>query len=169
MPIKYQIRNNFNPEVFGTCQANTASNDSRKRAEDIDGGIEPLDQFVIGATRSVEPGNLFIEYAEDGIWRITVLEFVEQRMGTEIILSLLLVSFDGIVEDGLIVRGRGRCSGGLGHVARIEGRWETSSGRRMGSRIGVLMGLIQKHVAGDIVSVHMGTNIPIWVADRRST
>ncbi len=91
---------------------------------------------------------MFIEYAEDGIWGITVLEFVEQRMGTEIFLSLLLVSFDGIVEDGLIVRGRGGCSGGLGHVARIEGRWEASLERRMGTRIGVLMGLIQKHVAG---------------------
>jgi len=53
----------------------------------------------------VEPGNLFVKYAEDGIWRITVLEFVEKWMGTEIVLGLLLVSFDGIVEDGLIVRG----------------------------------------------------------------
>ena len=100
MTIKYQIRNDRNPELFETCQANTASNDSRKRAEDIDGGIQPLGQLVIGATRSVEPGNLFIKYAEDGIWRITVLEFVEQWMGTEIFLGLLLVSFNGIVEDG---------------------------------------------------------------------
>jgi hypothetical protein len=51
----------------------------------------------------VEPGNLFIKYAEDGIGRITVLEFVEQWMGTEIFLAPLLVSFDGIIEDGLIV------------------------------------------------------------------
>ena len=76
-PIKYQIRNDFDPELFGTCQANTASNDSRKRAEDIDGGIQPLGQFVIGTTRLVEPGNLLIKHPEDGIWRITVLEFVE--------------------------------------------------------------------------------------------
>ena len=46
-----------------------------------------------------------MKYAEDSIWRITVLEFVEQGMGTEVFLGLLLVSFDGIVEDGLIVRG----------------------------------------------------------------
>ena len=105
MPIKYQIRNDFIPELFGTCQANTASNDSRKRAEDIDGGIEPFRQFVIGPTRLVETGNLFVKYAEDGIWRMTVLEFVEEWMGTEIFLGLLLVSFDGVVEDGLIVRG----------------------------------------------------------------
>src|SRR5579863_5697003 len=104
MRINYQIRNDFNHELFGTCQADTASNDSRKRAEDIHGGIEPLGHCVIGTTRSVEPGNLAIKYAEDGIWRITVLEFVEQRMGTEIFLGLLLVSFDSIVEDGLIVR-----------------------------------------------------------------
>jgi hypothetical protein len=143
MPIKYQIRNNFKPEDFGTCQADTASDDSGKRAEDIDGGAEPLCQIVVGTTRSVEPGNLFIEYVEDGIWRIAVLEFVEQRMGTEIFLSLLLVSFDGIVEDGLIVRGRCGCSGGIGHVARVEDRWEASSGRRMGTRIAVLMGLIR--------------------------
>jgi len=90
---------------LGTCQANTASNDSRKRAEDIDGGIQPLGQLVIGTTRLVEPGNLFIKCFEDGIWRMTVLEFVEERMGTEIFLCLLLISFDGIVEDGLIVRG----------------------------------------------------------------
>jgi len=55
--------------------------------------------------RLVEPGNLFIKYIEDSIWRITVLEFVEERMGTEIFLCLLLVSFDSTVEDGLIVRG----------------------------------------------------------------
>ena len=116
MPTKYQIRNDFHTEGFGTCQANTASNDSRKRAEDIDGGIEPLRQFIIGTTRLVEPGNLLIKYAEDGIWGSTALEFVEQRMGTEIFLCLLLVSFDGIVEDGLIIRGRG-CNAGLGHVA----------------------------------------------------
>jgi len=53
----------------------------------------------------VEPGNLFVKYAEDGIWRITVLEFVEKRMGREIFLGFLLVSLDGIVEDGLIIRG----------------------------------------------------------------
>ena len=75
--IKYQIRNDINPEVFGTCQANTASNDSRKRAEDIDSGIQPFGQFVIGAMRLVEPRNLLIKQSEDGIWRITVLEFVE--------------------------------------------------------------------------------------------
>jgi hypothetical protein len=130
--IKYQIRNDFNPEVFETCHANTTSNDSRKGAEDIDGGIEPLCQFVIGTRRLVEPGNLFIEYAEDSIWRIAVLESAEQWMGAEIFLSLLLVRFDGIVEDGLIDRGRGGCtgSGSLGHAARIEGRLEASSGRR---------------------------------------
>ena len=104
-PIKYQIRIDFDSEPFGTCQANTASNDSRKRAEDIDDGIQPLGHFVIGATRLVEPGVLFVKYVEDGIWRSTVLEFVEERMGTEISLGLRLVSFDGIVEDGLIVRG----------------------------------------------------------------
>ena len=105
MTVKYQIRNDFYPEFFGTCQANSASNDSRKRAEDIDGGIHPLGQFVIGTTRFVEPGNLFVKYAEDGIWRITVLEFVEEWMGAEIFLGLLLVCFDGVVEDGLIVGG----------------------------------------------------------------
>jgi hypothetical protein len=105
MTTKHQIRNDCNPELLGTCQANTASNDPRKRTEDIDGGVQPFGQFVIGTTRSVEAGNLFIKYAEDGIWRITVLKFVEQRMGTEIFLGFLLVSFDGIVEDGLIVRG----------------------------------------------------------------
>jgi len=118
VPIKYQIRRDSNPEDFGTCQANTASNDSRKRAEDIDGGTEPLGQVVIGTTRLVEPRNLFIKHSEDGIWGITVLEFVEQWMGTEIFLGLLLVSFDGTVEDGLIVGGRGGCGGGLGHVAQ---------------------------------------------------
>ena len=76
-PMKYQTRNDFSPGPFGTCQANAISNDSRKRAEDIDGGIQPPGQLIIGATRSVEPGNLLIKYAEDGIWRITVLEFVE--------------------------------------------------------------------------------------------
>ena len=105
MSIKYQIWNDFIPELFGTCQTNTASNDSRKRAEDIDNGIEPLCQLVIGTTRLVETGNLFVKYAEDGIWRMTVLEFVEEWMGTEIFLGLLLVSFDGVVKDGLIVRG----------------------------------------------------------------
>jgi len=105
MSIKYQIRNDFIPELLGTCQANTASNDSRKRTEDIDSGIEPLCQFVIGPTRLVETGNLFVEYAENGIGRIAVLEFVEEWMGAEIFLGLLLVSFDGVVKDGLIVRG----------------------------------------------------------------
>ena len=105
MPIKYQTRNDLNPELFRTCQAITASIDPGKRAEDIDGGIQPLAQFVVDATRLVEPGNLFIKYAEDGIWRITVLEFVEERMGTEIFLGLLLESFNRIVEDGLRVRG----------------------------------------------------------------
>ena len=105
MSIKYQIRNDFIPEPFGTCQTNTASNDARKRAEDIDGGIQPLRQFVIGTTRLVEPGNLLIECAEDGIWRMTGLEFVEQWMRTEILLCLLLVSSDGVIKDGLIVRG----------------------------------------------------------------
>ena len=36
-------------------------------------------------------------------------------MRAKIFLGLLSVSFDGIVEDGLIVRGRGGCNGGLGH------------------------------------------------------
>ena len=105
MSINHQMRNNLNAELFGTHQANTTSDDSRKRAEDIDGGIEPLCQLCIGIMRLVEPGNLFIKYTQDGTWRMTVLEFVEQRMGAEIFLGLLLVSFDGIVEDGLIVRG----------------------------------------------------------------
>ena len=104
MPIKHQFRYDCMPELFGTCQANTASNDPRKRAKDIDSGIQPLRQFVVRTTRSVEPRNLFIKYTEDGIWRITILEFVEQWMGAEILLGLLLVSLDGIVEDGLIVR-----------------------------------------------------------------
>ena len=77
MPINHQIRDNFNPEFFETHQANTTSDDSRKRAEDIDGGIEPLCQLCIGFTRLVEPGNLLIEYTQDVMWRMTVLEFVE--------------------------------------------------------------------------------------------
>ena len=105
MTTKYQIRNDINPEPFGTHQANTASNDSGKRAENIDGGIQPLGQLVVGTTRLVEPRDLLVKYVEDGIWRTTVLEFVEQRVGTEIFLGLHLVSLDGIVEDGLIVRG----------------------------------------------------------------
>ena len=105
MTIKYQIRNDINPEVFGTCQANTASNDSRKRAEDIDGGIQPLSQCIIGTTRLIETGNLLVKYVEDGIRRTTILEFIEKWMGAEIFLGLRLVSLDGIVEDGLIVRG----------------------------------------------------------------
>jgi hypothetical protein len=104
-PIKYQIRSDFNPEPFGTCQANTTSNDSGKRAEDIDSGNQPLGQLVIGTRRLVKSGNLFVKCVKDGIWRITILEFVEQRMRTKIFLGLLLVSFNGIVEDGLIVRG----------------------------------------------------------------
>ena len=99
----YQLQNDFNPELFGTCQANTTSNDSGKCAEDIDGGIQPLGQFGIETTRLVKPGNLFVKYVEDGIWRITILKSVEQRMGTEIFLGLPLVGLDGIVEDGLIV------------------------------------------------------------------
>ena len=67
------MRNDFNPELFGTCQADAASDDSRKRTEDIDGGIQPPGQLGIGTTRLVEPGNLFIKYAEDGIWGTTVL------------------------------------------------------------------------------------------------
>ena len=101
--IKYQIRNEFNHVIFETCQTNTASDDSRKREQDIDRGIQPLRQFVIGTTRLVEVGNLFVKYFDDGIWGMTVLEFVEQRMGTEIFLGLLFVGFDGIVEDELIV------------------------------------------------------------------
>ena len=101
--MKHQIRNDLNPKLFRTYHANTASNDSRKHAEDIDDGIEPLRQFVIGPTRLVETGNLLIKYAEDGIWRMTVLESVEQRVGTEIFLGLLFVGFDGIVEDRWIV------------------------------------------------------------------
>ena len=101
--IKYQIRDELIPEISGTCQTNTASDDSRKREQDIDSGIQPLGQFVIGTTRLVEDRNLFIKYFEDGIWGMTVLEFVEQRVGTEIFLGLLFVGFDGIVEDGLIV------------------------------------------------------------------
>ena len=97
--------NDSNSEHFRTCQTNTASDDSRKRAEDIDGGIQPLCQFVIGAGRLVEPGNLLVKYTENGVWRMTGLEFDEERMGTEVFLCLLLVSFDGAVEDGLIVRG----------------------------------------------------------------
>ena len=97
--------NDLNPELFGTCQADTASDDSRKRAEDIDGGIQPLCQSVIGGTRLVEPRNLLVKYTEDGAWRITGLELLEERMGAEVFLCLLLVSFDGTVEDGLIVGG----------------------------------------------------------------
>ena len=52
----------------------------------------------------VEPRNLLVKYTEDGVWRMTGLEFVEERMGAEILFGLLLVSFDGTVEDGLIVR-----------------------------------------------------------------
>jgi len=95
----------LNLVLSGTCWARSTSNDSRKHAEDIDGGIEPLGPFVTGTTRLVEPGNLLVKYAEDGIWRITVLEFVEQRMGAEIFLGLLPVRFDGIVKDGLIIGG----------------------------------------------------------------
>ena len=95
----------INPEPSGTCQANSTSNDSRKCAEDIYGGIQPFSQLIVGTTRVVEPGNLFIKYAEDSIWRVTILECVEKRVGAEIFLGLLLVSFDSIVEDGLIVRG----------------------------------------------------------------
>ena len=90
-------------EISGTCQTNTTSDDSRKREQDIDRGIQPPDQFVIGTTRLVEVGNLFVKYFEDGIWRMTVLESVEQRVGTEIFLGLLFVGFDGIVEDRWIV------------------------------------------------------------------
>jgi hypothetical protein len=75
--IKYQIRKDFCPDVFRTCQANTASDDSRKRAEDIDSGIEPLGHFVIGTTRLVKSGNLLVKKSEDGVWGMTVLEFNE--------------------------------------------------------------------------------------------
>ena len=36
-------------------------------------------------------------------------------MRAEIFLGLPPVSFDSVVEDGLIVRGRGSCNGGLEH------------------------------------------------------
>ena len=104
MKIKYQTRTTLTLSTFGTCQANTTSNDSRKRVEDIDCGIQPLCQFVIGGTRLVEPGNLFVKYTEDGVWRMTGLKFVEERMRAEILFGLLLVSIDGVVEYGLIVR-----------------------------------------------------------------
>ena len=96
--------NDSNPEHFRTCQTNTAPDDSRKRAEDIDSGIQPLCRFVIGGTRLVEPRNLLVKYTENGVWRMTGLEFVEERMGAEIFFRLL-VSFDGTVEYGLIVGG----------------------------------------------------------------
>ena len=105
LKVKISDPNDFNPELLWTYQTNTASNDSRKCAEDIDCGIQPLCQFVISGTRLVESGNLFVKYTEDGVWRMTGLEFVEERMGAEIFLCLLLVSFDGAVEYGLIVRG----------------------------------------------------------------
>ena len=104
MKIKYQTRTTLTLSTFGTCQANTTSNDSRKRAEDIDGGIQPLCQLVIGGTRLVEPGNLLVKYTEDGVWRMTGLKFVEERMRAEILFDFLLVSIDGVVEYGLIVR-----------------------------------------------------------------
>ena len=62
---------------FRTCQANTASDDSRKCAEDIDSGIQPLGHFVIGTRRLVKPGNLLVKKFEDGVWGIAVLEFSE--------------------------------------------------------------------------------------------
>jgi len=37
-------------------------------------------------------------------------------------------------------------------LLRIEGWWKASSGRRMGMIITVLMGLIQKRVASDLVT-----------------
>jgi hypothetical protein len=101
--------------------------------------------------RLVEPGNLLIKYAEDGIWRVTGLEFIEEWMGTEIFLCLLPVSFDSVVEYGLIVKGRGCCSGCLGHAAQNFGLLGSVLKKKMdGDENGctVLMGLIEKHVAG---------------------
>jgi len=69
-------------------------------------------------------------------------------MRTEIFIRLLLVSFYGIVEDGLIVPARGGSSGlgVLGHITREGKMMGNVLGNMEGTRISLLglMALIHK-------------------------
>ncbi len=85
----------------GTHRANTLAKGGRERVEDIYCGVKPLGESLIAALRLIEFVGFPLKYGEDGFRRMAGFNLLGEWVGGKFFSGLLLVLFQGLVEDWL--------------------------------------------------------------------
>jgi len=70
-----------------------------------DDGLKPLDETVISIPKFVEFLSLLLEYPQEGIWRVTYINLVCERMVAEVVPGLLGVLGQGSIKQDFEVGG----------------------------------------------------------------
>ena len=83
--------------------------------KDVDGRIQPFRQLVVAGRRLFELLYLGAEDGQDVGGRVAGLQLDHQWMHEKVFLGLLLILFDGSIEDGLEIGRGGRSRWSLRH------------------------------------------------------
>ena len=83
----------------GTDRANTRAKGGRECVKDIHSWREPLRESLVAALRLIELAGFPLKYGEDSFWSIAASNLLCEWVGGEFFSSLLLVLFQGLIED----------------------------------------------------------------------
>ncbi len=85
----------------GTYRANTLAKGDGECVEDIYCGVKPLGESLIAALRLIEFVGFPLKYGKDGFRRVAALNLLCECVASKFFSGLLLVLFQGLIEDWL--------------------------------------------------------------------
>src|SRR6266702_508458 len=115
----------------GTYRANTLAKGDRECVEDIYCGVKPPGESLIAALRLIEFVGFPLKYGEDSSRRMAVFNLLCEWVGGKFFSGLLLVLFQGLIEDGLKNWSGGGC---LEVGAHCDSQLVKSAGRKCETR-----------------------------------
>ena len=86
---------------IGTYETDAVGDDGRKRAQDTHRWGQPLCHSLIATMRVVKLLNLVLKHGNNGTSSVARLQLGGKRVSEKVFLGLLLVGFQGSIENGL--------------------------------------------------------------------
>jgi hypothetical protein len=103
-----------------THRTNALAEGGGQRADDIHGWLKPLDESLIAALRLIELVGFLLKYGEYSLRRITGFYLLCEWVGGKILSGLLVVLFEGLIEDWLKIWSGRRYLDVGGHLSLFE-------------------------------------------------
>jgi hypothetical protein len=108
LKVIVSIRRVLMQQHDGTDRANALAKGGRECVKDVHGWRKPLGESLIVALRLFEFVGFPLKHSEDGVRRITAFNLLCEWVGGKIVSGLLLVLFEGLIEDRWIIWSSGR-------------------------------------------------------------